>query len=293
MGSFWGHIIPAVFLIPYGLNWCILSMWYYLTSGPMMSKKPLSEFDGKSWLPLCCCPRYPIEPMIKIASAVLSLLIEIFVDSARFSDFKIDIHVYSVYNHHGEIRDQGKMQHITIYIAFLLSGIVDLLALCLTLPKQFSKLFLSLAFFIEGFILATHIGGKDSYNILAHSLLAIVSFMCVLFSLMRIKQSSNLVINLGFGNCLLLQGTWFLQMSHFLFTDFLAIRGGTNSSHTNNHYILQFMSNTFAWHVLVIAACNLILWAFLSLIARQSLLRRKTISPEEDMVEEKQSFLTA
>lgn len=298
MGSFGGHIVPGVFFILYGVSWSILSLWYHITSGPTRQERSKKckgckisnlrdvNLERKSWLPICLCPRFPLEPIIKIVSTVIGILVEEFVSH------DIKWNVYNVYTPHGELRDQGKMQHITMYMAFLLSGIVDLMAQCLTVPKHSSKLFLSLAFFIEGLIFATHIGGRDSYNILTHVLLTIVCFMCVLFSLMRLKTSSNLVVNLGFGNCILLQGTWFIQVGYFLFTDFLSRRGGNDSSHdAANHHVLQFMSGAFAWHILIIASCNLILWAFLSCFAQQSLFQSRAENAEEGLDEEKHHLM--
>ena len=229
----------------------------------------------KAWLPLCCCPKIPLEPVLKILLPVLAIVIEIFLAFATKADGKRHLTwiVYKMYDAKGHMKNQEKMQHISIYLAFVLSGTADLLVIFMNLPKPTSKLLFSLAFFVEAFVFATHLGGRDPYNILMHSIIVGIALTCVFFSLLRLKYPSKLLVNLGLGNCLLLQGTWFFQAAHFLFTDFFSRRGGNDNS--IRHFIIQFIGEAFCWHVLIIAASDLVLWAVISLVTKNKLLRKQ------------------
>lgn len=133
------------------------------------------------------------------------------------------------------------------------------------------------------------------YHFQTHVFIIILAFMYLLFSLLRLKFPANLLVNLGLGNCLILKATWFVQTGYFLFTDFLLRRGGIDAAHpkeVNNHLVLQFISEAFLWHVLVIAASNLILWAFLSLIAKQRLCLRRRVRSREAMDEDENDQTT-
>ena len=65
---------------------------------------------------------------------------------------KIVWNVYKIYTEDGDLADLGKLQHITMYSAFLLSGIIDVLSLVIKFPHHTSQIFAALAFWIEGIL---------------------------------------------------------------------------------------------------------------------------------------------
>ena len=154
---------------------------------------------------------------------------------------------------------------------FLLSGIVDILVIFLKFPVSTSKLFLTLASTTEATLIYIHSQMQDEFNILLHSILAFVALVCAVFSLLRLASSTNIVVNLGLGSCILLQGTWLLQVTTFLYDDFLK-HHGMDASHPNamsEHRLRMFLPGCFALHVIGIAVGNLCLWAVLSAVVKK------------------------
>ena len=272
MGSLAGHVYPGIFLCIGGLLWCFLAIQTHLiTSNQRKGKKskfapndiPVGseELFERSWLPLSCCPNFPLEPMIKIILPFIAIIIEAFVDIVyEENSHHYSLVVYHVYDEKGKLRDQGKLHHITMHIAFILSGTVDILTMFIKFPRHTSKLFLSLAIAVEFILFYLHTAGRNEINIEAHSILDFIIFMCLIFSLLRIAAPLSIIVNLGFGSCVLLQGTWLIQAGYFLFSDFLSVQQNVK----DNHAILMFIGEAFAWHILLIAVGNVIFWIILS-----------------------------
>lgn len=303
MGSLAGHVIPGTFLILYGLAWCVLSIWLHLTSRKTPTAKKFrclrktvskDTLQQRSWLPLCCCPNIPLEPILKICLPALAIFIELFLDySYEGGKKRVVWRVYRAYTDDGLIRDQAKLHHVTMHSGFLLSGVVDILAIFVSLPACTSKLFLSLALSIEFILFRLHTMGRDELNIQIHSILVFIIFICLIFSLLRLFSSNSLVINLGLGSSLLLQGTWLIQAGHFLFTSFLStrVRHGKSAGHHDHHGVLMFFAETFAWHMLLVAIGNLVLWLVLSLLVGGRVLRRSSSSEGAGDAEECASLI--
>ena len=67
MGSLGGHGAAASLYLLYGLWWLVHSFWLHLTRrdgrGGAHSKESLQR---KSYIPLFCCPRIPVDPLLKV-----------------------------------------------------------------------------------------------------------------------------------------------------------------------------------------------------------------------------------
>lgn len=293
MGSLAGHIIPGSFFIVYGSLWCLNFLWYHLktrsalkASGEARTKRekpPHSasssffefkrdhDLSRKSWIPFTFS-RIPVEPLMKVLLPALGLIVEAFFD---FRNKHVVISVYSLRDSNGELNGMGKLHHITMYGSFMLSGIMDLLSLCVRLPRQTSMLFLTLAFTVEGLLFYLHTLERDALNITVHSLLAYAIFACVVFSLLRLFSSNNVVINLGLGSSILLQGTWFVQAGYFLFGGFLD-NHSSGDNHEHNHRYVMFVAACYTWHLVLIALYNMVIWISLSACLRSRILHRRT-----------------
>ena len=206
--------------------------------------------------------------MIKIILPFIAILIETFVEVVKEENnhHHLTLIVYHVYDDEGKLRDQARLHHITMLIAFILSGTVDILTIFIKFPRYTSKLFLSLALAVEFILLYLHTVGRNEINIEVHSILDFIIFMCLIFSLLRIAAPLSIIVNLGFGSCVLLQGTWLIQAGYFLFGDFLS----TQQNLKDNHAILMFIGETFAWHILLIAVGNVIFLDSLISLSEQS-----------------------
>jgi hypothetical protein len=297
MGSFAGHAISGTLFLVYGTAWTILSIWNHLCWNSQEQEKrarrstssPVDEavLHRRSWLPFHMCPNWPLEPILKIILPSLGIFMEAFLDYSDDSNEQVVWRVFKFFEEDGEVRDQGKFHHITMECGFVLSGIVDILVLFLRFPPPTSKLFLSLAFSVECILFYLHIEGRNQLNIQIHSILVFVIFCCLLFSILRLASSTNFVINLGLGSCIVLQGTWLIQAGYFLFGGFLERHGAGSSHHDGSHDghgLLMFFAEVFAWHVFSIAAGNLVLWVLLSLLTKRGILRsRDVVSGQLDL----------
>lgn len=307
MGSFSGHVLPGSLFVLYGAAWIILAMVTHLKSKASSSQAAgkkakrdhsmangVSFFDykrdiglsRKSWLPFPCSPlsRVPLEPIIKIVLPFIGILVEAFLTVIKDHQGKPHItgSVYHVYQSDGYLNPLGKLQHITMYGAFVLSGIVDILTIFVKFPHQTSALFLALAFSIEGILFYFHTEGRDTMNVEIHSILTLVIGICALFAFLRTMYATNLLVNLGLGFSIFLQGTWFIQAAYFLYPP-----GGKgviinemNRHHEGsddgpeNHAATMFIACTLTWHILFILIGMLMMWVILLLVMRSSAGRR-------------------
>ena len=278
MGSLAGHVIPGTFFVVYGLEWIVLSMWIDLKASAAKNtskesrcvternKKCEDKIEGQSWLPMCICPNFPLEPILKITLPAIGIFVEIFLDYGEHH--QVVWRVYSLYDDHGVVQDQGKLHHTTMYSGFILSGIVDILVIFLNFPAYTSKLFLSLAFTVECTLFYLHTAGRSEINTSAHSILTFVIFFSLIFSLLRLVSSKILAINLGFGSCLLLQGTWLIQAGYYLFNFLPHQKKIMSESNHDHHGLLMLFAETFAWHIFLVAIGCLTLWVILSAIIK-------------------------
>lgn len=261
MGNLGGHVVPGIFFIIYGLWWIIATLWLYLTQKYQV-KQQKRFFDAeniskRSYIPLCLLPQWPVEPVLKIFFASLGVFVEEFLTMVP-NDDGIGEHVgFKVWSLHNEIdgsfAPQAKLHHITMYSCFMVSGIVDLLSLCIQYPKHTSKLFLTLAFFVEAFVFYYHTKGdhdRSQLEVLMHELLVISIGVCVLFAGLRMVQSSSILINGGLALGITLQGTWFIEVGIVIF-------GPTKweDAHNNSMFIVA----CFMWHFMCIGVGMLIL----------------------------------
>lgn len=306
MGNLAGHVLPGSFFIAYGALWCINFLWCYFKtksairlSGESRKKKekPLHsvspsffeykrdyDLSRKSWIP-CAITRIPIEPLFKILLPILGIICETFFDYRSDNGGKkhVVITVISIRDSSGELSEISKLHHITMYGGFLLSGVVDMLTLCVRLPRQTSMLFLTLAFAVEGLLFYHHTIGQDALNIEIHCLLTYSIFACAVFSLLRIFSATNVVVNLCLGSSILLQGTWFVQAGYFLFGGFLDEKDEDNvvekRSHNDevDHRYIMFVAACYTWHLLLIALGNVALWIAMSACLRSRILHNRTL----------------
>ena len=283
------HCIAGSFLIVYGLFWCILSCWYHLTlkiSTTKMGKKlqltfipggMFSEMDRKSWLPSCIFPNFPFEPIWKILFGGVGVFLELFVDFAPDSG-QVIFKVHHPFHSNDTLESQEKFHHAAAYSLFLLSGIVDILVIFLNLPSPTSKIFLSLAFAASGALTDIHPQHQNPFNTQLQYVVTFTSFACTALSQLRLASSTSIIINMGLGSSILLQGTWFVQLGYFLFGGFMERHGidvtdpkvyGEMEVNGIGHQLHVFFLVCFLCHVITIAILNVCLWAALSAVVRR------------------------
>lgn len=306
MGSLAGHVIPGIFFILYGYMWSFNFLVYHIrtratqkSSSDPRSRKDRSasssffefkrdqDLSKRSWIPFPCT-RFPLEPIGKVLFPAVGMMVEAFLDykTDEEGNRHLIVTVYSPWNADGSLNGMSKLHHITMYGSFMLSGIIDLTILCVKLPKQTSMLFLTVAFVVEGLLFYLHTMGRDLLNVELHSLLFYAIFACVVFSFLRVFSATNLLINLGLGSSMLLQGTWFVQAGYILFGGFmnnhpLELSKGSQGEYSpedsddDSHKYIMFVVACFTWHLVLVALSNVLTWVFLSICLRTRLLHRR------------------
>lgn len=283
MGSLGGHVVPGCFFLVFGLWWAIISCWTGIKLQYRSKKVKRSDGGGsfsnykhghrlsrKSWIPQPFCQRIPLEPIIKILLPLMGVIVEEFftyepvAGNSNGSQTHLVVFVYTPVKN-GHFTGLGKLQHIVMYSVFLMSGVIDLLTLCVRLPGRTSPLFLTLAFLSEGLLFYFHIGSEDgalSTNV--HKIIMAVIFACVIFSALRMLQATHLLINSGVAYSILLQGTWFIQAGYILYPPdrnkpWLPSGEQGGASH-RSHDVPMFVAVCLVLHVIGVALFLLALW---------------------------------
>ena len=268
MGSFAGHAVPGSFFVLYGIWWIFISYWHYFYTRPSSSRaskakvKKENELNRRSTLPTPCCPKIPLESLGKIALSFCGILVETLLNwrsGVVFDPIKLN-----------SDDDFSRMQHTTMYSFFLLSGIVDMCIYCVRIPKNSTKLFLALAFFIEGILFYFHTRHRDELNQQAHLVLILSIFGCTICAAARMYISDSLLLNAGLGFFLTLQGTWFYQVAVILY-------GKHSDKWAEDEMSPMYMGFAASWHVMVIAVSMMAVWILMAHLTRNTAFQNFTI----------------
>lgn len=110
------------------------------------------------------------------------------------------------------------VQHIAMYLFFLLVGLVQLLDFhqCSPLPAA-SALLYALAFLVEALLMLFHLHAQHAFDQHLHRLLALASVACAVGSLLEHLHPHSLVAQLVRPLFAMLQGVWFF---HIAFTSY-------------------------------------------------------------------------
>uniref|UniRef100_A0A1X7VTU2 Transmembrane protein 45B n=2 Tax=Amphimedon queenslandica TaxID=400682 RepID=A0A1X7VTU2_AMPQE len=270
-----GHVIPGLFFLIHGLIWSLFSFWIHLTTPGKPSNVPnksksrqtrtshsLSyghfkremELNRKSYIPQPFCRNIPMEPIIKVLLPLVGMLLELFIiEKEGKAQFKPILG-----------SDSMRIHHVTMYCGFFLSGLIDLITLFVKVPRNTTKLFLTLAFAIEGLLFWFHRDENDDSPILsaAHLLLFLPIMICALFSGLRMLSTVNLMINAGLSYGILLQGSWFIQVGVVLH------RANVWDFASYNQVML--LVSIFSWHSMSIFCFLFVLFIIMSAAIKSS-----------------------
>ena len=279
MGSFAGHLLPGLFFLLYGFWWMFVSFWYQLTtpsrvlgkgktgsSGVTYAEfKRESEIIRKSYIPQPFWPKVPLEPLIKFILCVIGIIGEGFFDVDPKTG-RLFAAVYQIHDESGYFKDQSKIHHITMYLAFALSGIVDLLTLFIKVPRHTSKIFLAIAFFLEGLLFWFHAHGRPDLDLMVHELLNYAIFACAGFAALRMWQPFNLFVNTGLSFSMLLQGVWFIHLGVVLYIQ---------KWNMEDHRGIMFTVACYSWYIVGIMFFLLVMYILMLACLRSSVKYRK------------------
>ena len=200
---------------------------------------PLAQ---RSWIPAPCCSRVPLEPIMKIVLPALGVFVEGFLQLNKLGNLQIKMYEVTFWKNCGFFSVVSRLFHLTLYLGFLVSGIVDLLSLYCKLPKRTSQLFLSIAFYNQFLLFYFHIHGRNMLNSTIHKLLIIFIVITAIFVTLRMLNPRNLLINAGVAAGMILQGTHLIQAGSLIY--------GTRKYNPISHSNEKFMTAVTIWHIL-------------------------------------------
>ena len=216
---------------------------------------PDDPLARKSWIPQPFLKKVPLEPIIKTILPGLGVLVELFMNVKYDSAGKSHL-VFLSYKVHfnentGQYSDLNRFYHVCLYSTFVLSGIVDLLSLCVRLPRATSQLFLCFAIYCEAFLFSFHVHGRNLFNNSVHQVLLMFVITTAVFATLRMLNPRNLFINAGLAGSMMLQGTHLIQAGWILY-------GGTHWD-VESHQNVKFVGAVSLWHLFGV---NIFMMAF-------------------------------
>ncbi|KAJ6637893.1 Transmembrane protein, partial [Pseudolycoriella hygida] len=122
----------------------------------------------------------------------------------------------------GEMTDER--QHMTVYIFFIVNGIVDLsihLKL-IEIPDGTDYLTASIAWAAFGYLFLSHKHAKTPISIFYHQILGWLAIAVAAVTLMQYKYEKNTLVAMIRGSCCILTGTWLYQIAFSFHNPFIA-----------------------------------------------------------------------
>ncbi|CAK0738288.1 hypothetical protein CVIRNUC_001021 [Coccomyxa viridis] len=172
----------------------------------------------------------PVEPILMVLLTSVGINAELWAGHVSWRWLYAEDGRFEVDN----IQD---WQHSAMYMAFLLSGVVDLMAYKLpegVLPEGIEHGFLGTAFLVEGMLFAFHLKGS-SLDMSLHMLLVLLVFAAALacYAEMGVaspSKSAGALLPTLRAMLVMLQGIWFIQIAEILYTGKIAWDPGYHGS---------------------------------------------------------------
>ncbi|KAL3147330.1 hypothetical protein ABBQ32_002814 [Trebouxia sp. C0010 RCD-2024] len=204
-GAFKGHLLPGCFFLIWGTYWLLSVFRLHFRSS---EKKP---FKSRAWYPFLWPKSVPIEPLLKVVFPFIGINGELWAGHDHYR------HLYEPDGHFTEHHLQD-WQHSAMYLAFLLAGLIDLMAYYTQLPAGIDQGALAMAYVIEGLLFSFHLRG-DLLDVEIHTLLVITIFLTAIVIFAEIQHNSNVLLSALRPILVIMQGVWFVQAAFILFRD--------------------------------------------------------------------------
>ncbi|XP_077994204.1 transmembrane protein 45B-like [Glandiceps talaboti] len=247
MGTWIGHVLPGTFFFTFGLYWAIRSSYRLIVGNstkhqngkstePIIVGKwkqrvgKLRRFSAEFW-----------EGVVIICMCVIGVIAELPPkDSFPYRHFVM-------FNDDEPGRPfiwGNKWQHATMYTFFGIYGVVLVLArTCVTGLRIHEKIFLALAFFVEGLLFYFHVHGRSSLDITIHYMLVITIFFNCIIAAAENWKGDDVLLPFMTACCGMLQGSWFWQTAFTLYPPH------GNKWDQESHANVMFVTMAFAWHL--------------------------------------------
>ncbi|ELU07918.1 hypothetical protein CAPTEDRAFT_37161, partial [Capitella teleta] len=231
MGTFVGHALPGAFFALFSLWWLSqIPRRFVFCSRRNLAFRNTATYPVKG---SGCCGKCPIEGVIKMSVTLIGMMAELYA-ATGYGD-----------NSSGIV--WGDIQHLTMYLFFFLSGLIDVLTQrrCLAVPPGSDYALASLAFGAEWLLFSEHLRGRPPLDVHLHSILLYVIAACVMVTLLEYKHPHCLLLGLLRCACVLLQGTWFFQVGFVLYPPTPHLHHWDEDDHEN----MMLATVIFIWHL--------------------------------------------
>lgn len=207
-GAYTGHMLPGYFFFLWSAWWAINIFINYAQSAGgrrQYTSRTWYSWPGKpQWL-----ARVPLEPIAKILLPFIGINGELWAGHESWRSMYADTGIFNVDN-------LNDWQHSCMYLAFMISGVIDLLGTRRKLPQGTEQGFLALAFLTEGILLGFHLKGPD-FEVIIHKLLVYTIVGCCGVILAEGAFPNNPLLSLARVTFVMLQGTWFMQIAKMMY----------------------------------------------------------------------------
>ena len=240
MGTLLGHALPGSFFLLFAV-WRLVQIvrrLQLLANRCRKSTGSLSRptFYTSATYPCCFgwCARWPMEGAAKVLVTTIGMAGELWASTD--------------YGRAGRIIWWGDIQHVTMYLLFCVSGVVDILRWkrFAFVPPGTDFLALCLAFVGEYVIFSHHMHGRIEFDVLVHTLLLYVIGATVVTILLELRYGDSVLAALATTYFIFVQGTWFIQVGLMLYPPSPAFHLNDRPNEEDNMMIATMV---FAWHL--------------------------------------------
>ncbi|RUS88401.1 hypothetical protein EGW08_003857 [Elysia chlorotica] len=242
-GTILGHVIASISWFTIGFLYTAFAFQRYYTCRQRGAKYissvefPVEVLRGR-------LSTLPLVALIKTVGATTFLI------SALVADIEP-----------GSMEEAGQWQHELMSIAFVVSGIIDIV---LTnsrarryIPDGADYLAFVVTFFIEMQQLVVHLDSRDAVDVRLHQLMAITAAAGGISLVAEAFLRRHVMMAVIRGFSIMLQGTWVMNLMVVLY------HPGSEEPfwNTNSHHTVALVSLMFAWHIImdvvIVMALNL------------------------------------
>ncbi|KAK7078816.1 Transmembrane protein 45B [Halocaridina rubra] len=229
MANFIGHTLPGVLLTILGMWWAY-NMWmrYFLCQRTISSGiRSRIKYANTASFTSPCCSKIPFEGVFKATVVPIGMIAE----------------YMTAFNSEGKFSSFNNLQHLTIYFFFALNGVMDiLLHYKWPIPKGSDYASAFLGFAMEGVLFYYHLHGRSILDVQVHMLLLFVVVGCLASVAVEMANKHSVLAGLTRGYCVILQGTWLIQIGFILYSPL-----GTKWK-GDDHNDMMVATALFCWH---------------------------------------------
>ncbi|XP_077493159.1 transmembrane protein 45B-like [Amblyomma americanum] len=225
MVTFIGHVMPGTFLLILG-TWWAFGAWYNY----VRCKKRNRRYTCRAWYVMPGMSRRTcLEGLSKIIICSIGIAGEV------VTGFEHDRFVHMV-----------NTQHMSMYLFYLLSGLVDVTANCrFPLPPDTDYMTLLLAVSAKGLLFLFHLHGRHHLDAFIHTFLVYTVAAEAACIIVEMNKPRSILASLGRAFFCLLQGTWFWQVGCILHSPSWDVR---------SHDDMTLATAIFTWHMIGVLA---------------------------------------